>query len=89
MIIKKKHIKYLRPVIGGIALLLGVAFMLVPFIPLGYVLLFAALILLVPYVPFLRKWKSELQEKDHKNIYEKVESRIQTLEQRMTDRVPD
>ncbi len=79
--IKPEHKKYIRLVAGIIILLLGGVFMLIPFIPLGYVLVFAGLFLLSHYVPFLRKLVDKLKKKDQKGRIEKVEKKIDEAEE--------
>ncbi|HTO34827.1 MAG TPA: hypothetical protein VFC92_02895 [Bacteroidales bacterium] len=79
--IKPEHKKYIRLVAGILILLLGGVFMLIPFIPLGYVLVFAGLFLLAQYVPFLRKLVDKLKKKDKKGRIEKVEKKINEAEE--------
>lgn len=87
--IKPEHKKYIRLVAGIIAVLLGGVFMLIPFIPLGYVLLFAGLFLLAHYIPFLRKLVDKLKKKDHKGRVEKVEKKIEEGEEIVNQKLVD
>lgn len=78
--IKPEHEKYIRLVAGIIILLLGGVFMLVPFIPLGYIFLFVGLFLLSYYVPFLKNIIDKIKKKDKKGIVEKTERKIEKTE---------
>ena len=53
--IKPKHKEYIRLVAGIIILILGLIFMLVPFIPLGYRVFNCRIFLLSYKIPFFRK----------------------------------
>lgn len=81
--IKPEHKKYIRLVAGIIVLVLGVVFMLIPFIPLGYIFVFAGLLLLANYVPFLRKVVAKIKKKDKKGIVDKAENEIDKTEQKI------
>lgn len=74
--IKPQHKKYIRLVVGLILLILGSVFMLVPFIPLGYVFLIASLFLLASYFPPLKKLIDKIRSKDDKDRVGKVEKKI-------------
>lgn len=84
--IKPENKKYIRLVVGIIILLLGGVFMLVPFIPLGYVFLFAGLFLLASYIPFLNKIITKLKKKDKKGLVKKVEKKIDEAEKEIDDK---
>ena len=83
--IRPEHKKYIRLVAGILILLLGGVFMLIPFIPLGYVLVFAGLFLLARYIPFLQKMVDKLKKKDQKGRVEKVEKKINEAEEKIDD----
>ncbi len=85
--IKPEHKKYLRPVVGGIILLLGAVFMLVPFIPLGYIFLFGGLFLLSTDIPIFRKWLNKAKSKDKKNRIEKVEETVDEKEEKWSKKI--
>lgn len=80
-----KYKKYLRPVAGIIFLAAGAVFILIPFIPLGYILIFAGLFLLASYLPFVRKWIQKIKMKDDKGRVEKVEKEIEDTEDKMVN----
>ncbi len=82
--INPKYKKYIRPVAGIIFLAMGSVFMLIPFIPLGYIMIFIGLFLLAAQLPFLRKWIKKLKHKDDKGRVEKVENGIEDTENYMT-----
>lgn len=55
--------------------------MFIPFIPLGYVLLFAALLLLSPNLPFVRKLMRYLRKRDKNGHIERLENKLNEWEQ--------
>lgn len=81
--IKPEHKKYLRPVTGAVILLLGLVFMVVPFIPLGYIFLFGGLFLLSTEIPIFKKWLNKAKSKDKKNRIEKVEKKVDEKEEQI------
>lgn len=85
--IKPEHKKYLRPVAGGIILFLGVIFMVVPFIPLGYIFLFGGLFLLSTEIPIFKKWLNKAKSKDKKNRIEDVEKSVDKKEEQVSDKI--
>lgn len=87
--IKPEHKKYLRPVVGIIILILGGVFMIVPFIPLGYIFLFGGLFLLSPYIPIFRKWLDKAKKKDDKNRIAKVEKKVREKEEEWGEKIVD
>ena len=56
--------EFLRFLTAGLLLAIGVGMMLFPFIPFGFVLVFAALALLSPYIWWIRRLLRELEEQD-------------------------
>jgi uncharacterized membrane protein len=87
MNINPKLIKYLRPGVAVVVIVLGLGFMMVPFIPIGYILIFAGLFLIMPYIPFVKKWIDYLKKKDDKNILDKTEKNINGKEQKLRDKL--
>ncbi|MFW6289383.1 MAG: hypothetical protein ACOC0R_00330 [Mariniphaga sp.] len=85
--IKAKHKKYLRPVVGGVILFLGAVFMVVPFIPLGYIFLFAGLFLLSTEIPLFKKWQEKAKSKDDKNRVENVEKKVDKKEEQVSRKI--
>lgn len=85
--IKPEHKKYLRPVAGGFILLLGIVFMVVPFIPLGYIFLFGGLFLLSTEIPIFKKWLDKAKSKDKKNRIEKVEKKVDEKEEQISEKI--
>ena len=75
--------KYIRPVIAILTLILGGVFMLIPFIPLGYVLIFVGLFLLTPYSPKLKKWIQKLKKNDDKHVIEDAEKKVEESEEKI------
>lgn len=71
--------KNLRLIIGIIVLVAGGVFMIIPFIPLGYILLFIGAFLLAPKVPFLRKFMNWLKKKDKSGKLEKAEDKVDDI----------
>ncbi|MEK6475885.1 hypothetical protein WJR50_00070 [Catalinimonas sp. 4WD22] len=73
--------QYIRPILGTIALLLGIAFCFIPAVPvLGIVGLFAGAFLLAPYVPFFAKLKEWVKSKDRSGKTVEVEDKLENLE---------
>jgi len=87
--IKPKHKKYVRLVAAIIILALGAVFMVVPFIPLGYIFIFAGLLLLSYYVPPIRKWVNKFKKKDDKNRLDKIENKIDDTEKKVDEKIVD
>jgi uncharacterized membrane protein HdeD (DUF308 family) len=85
--IKPEHKKYIRLVAGIIIVIFGAVFMMVPFIPLGYVFLIAGLMLLASYIPPLKRLIEKFREKDDKNRVEKVEKKINDGEKIISERI--
>ncbi|RED94896.1 hypothetical protein [Marinoscillum furvescens] len=71
---------YLRYVLGVLIGLIGVVFMFIPFIPIGYLLIFMALFILSPKIPFLKKYVRFLKRKDKDGRLNKLEKKINDLE---------
>jgi hypothetical protein len=74
-------------VAGIIIVIFGAVFMMVPFIPLGYVFLIAGLMLLTSYIPPLKRLIEKFREKDDKNRVEKVEKKINDGEKIISERI--
>ena len=75
--------KHIRLIAGIIALLIGIAFFIVPVIPvLGVAGLFAGAFLLAPYIPILNKFKEWLKKKDSSGKTKKTEEKMQELEEK-------
>ncbi len=87
--IKPKHKKYIRLVAGILILVLGSIFMLVPFIPLGYLFLIAGLFLLSYKIPFFRKLIDKIKRKDKKGRVEKVERKVDEGEKVIDEKLVD
>ena len=68
----KANIRYL---IGGLVFLLGILFMFVPFIPLGYVCLGIGAFLLSPAIPALKRLIKFVKKKDPTNKVKKMEEK--------------
>ena len=85
--IKPENKKYIRLVAGIVILALGAVFMVVPFIPLGYVFLFAGLFLLAYYIPSLNKVLNKIRKKDKKGRVERVEKKIGEGEKVVDDKM--
>jgi hypothetical protein len=85
--IKPKHKKYIRLVVGLILLILGSIFMLVPFIPLGYVFLIASFFLLASYFPPLNNLIEKIRSKDDKDRVGKVEKKINDGEEIISKKI--
>lgn len=71
---------YLRLILGILAFLFGAVFMFIPFIPLGYILIFIAVLFLSTYIPPLKRLLQKLKEKDKKGIIEKYDHKMDDME---------
>lgn len=76
-----RHKKYIRLIAGTLILILGIVFMLFPFIPLGYLFVIAGVLLLAYEIPFLQKPLNKLKRKDKKGRVQKVEKKINKSEE--------
>ncbi|WP_421878563.1 hypothetical protein [Marinoscillum sp.] len=76
---------YIRYALGGISAILGVAFLFIPFIPLGYVLIFLALFILAPKIPFLRKYLRFLKKKDKNGHLKRIEETMNEWESSLAE----
>ena len=68
--------KNLRYIVGSFSLLFGLVFMLIPFIPLGYIMLAVGAFLLAPVIPFLRKLVKYIERKDKSNRVKKIREKV-------------
>ena len=73
--------------VGIIILVLGGIFLLVPFIPLGYIFFFGGLFLLSTEIPFLKRWLEKAKSKDDKGRIENVEKNVIEKEDQLIDKV--
>ncbi len=87
--IKPEHKKYIRLVAGLILLVSGAIFMLIPFIPLGYIFLIASLFLLASYIPPLNRIIDKIRTKDEKDRVGKVEKKIYDGEKIVSENIVD
>ncbi|MFW5656927.1 MAG: hypothetical protein ACOC2F_09025 [Bacteroidota bacterium] len=85
--LKPEYKKYVRIGISVILLILGAVFMLLPFIPLGYLFIIAGIFLLVPYVSFFKRWLDYFKKKDKKNRVERVEDKVNQTEDSIDNRI--
>lgn len=75
--------KNIRLIAGIVSLIIGIAFFIVPIIPvLGVAGLFAGAFLLAPYIPVLNKFKEWLKKKDSSGNTEKTEQKMNELEKK-------
>lgn len=75
-----KFKKHIRLILGIILLILGIGFMVIPFIPIGYIIIFVAIFFLATYIPALKRFLTYLKKKDKKGRLKKVEKKIEDLE---------
>ncbi len=74
----KKHI---RLVAGIVVLLIGIAFFIVPVVPvLGVVGLFTGTFLLAPYIPIFNRFKEWIKKKDSSGRTQQTEQKMNELE---------
>jgi UPF0716 family protein affecting phage T7 exclusion len=71
--------KHLRFISGIVALIIGAVSMFLPFLPLGYIMLFVGAFLLAPKIPFLRKFMKWIKKKDNSGKLEKAEDKVEDV----------
>lgn len=81
--------KYIRLILGVILMILGIAFMLIPFIPIGYLVIFVALFFLATYFPGLNNLLNKLRERDTKGRIDRIEEKIVQFEEWLSRKLPD
>ena len=64
--------KYIIPGIAFLVFIAGLASMMVPFIPLGWLLIALSSLLIAPYLPFVRKFIGWLSKIDKTGFVEKA-----------------
>ncbi|ALO16911.1 hypothetical protein L21SP5_03298 [Salinivirga cyanobacteriivorans] len=85
--IPSKYRKYIRPFLGIFILLLGLVFMFVPFIPLGYIFLAAALIILSYELPPVRRLLNRLKRNGNGDEIEKIEAEVDEVEDEISKKI--
>lgn len=86
---KDEYKSYIQYAIGTLVGVAGIAFMFIPFIPVGYLLLFLALFILSPKIPFFKKIIRFLKKKDKKGQINKAEEKINDLEDKIDEHLSD
>lgn len=72
---------------GTFILLLGLIFMFVPFIPLGYIFLAAALIILSYELPPVRRLLDRLKKNGNGDKIEKIEAEVDEVEDEIDKKI--
>ena len=78
-----KYRKYLKLAIALFILALGSIFMVIPFIPLGFIFLFGGIVLLIRYIPFLNRQLYQLKGKNKNMMMGKIEEKVYIIEERI------
>lgn len=76
---KKFKKKYIIPIIAGITFIIGLACMLIPFLPFGWLLMAMTALLIFPYFEFMRKFLGWLLKKDKTGIIKKAAEKVNEL----------
>ena len=76
---EERRQKKSRVVIGGATILLGLVFMLIPFIPLGYLLIIAGLFIISPLVPKTERLIEKAKKRDKRGRVEKAQIKADKL----------
>ncbi len=84
-----RYRKYIRPVIGIIIMIAGIVFMLIPFIPIGYILILVGAFFLAPEVPAVGRMIDKLKKKDKKNRIAKAEKKFNEVEEEIDEAIID
>lgn len=82
----RKRVKTIRLVAAIVSLVLGSVFMLIPFIPLGYILLFVGVYLLIPFIPKLDKLNEKIKKKDKSDRLDKTEDKVDAYVDKTADK---
>ena len=67
--------------LGILVLIAGLVFMLIPFIPLGYILVLAGALFLAPVIPPVGRLMNKLKRTDRKNRIGKAEQEMNKVEE--------
>ena len=86
---KPKYKKYIRLGAGLLLFVLGGVFMMIPFIPLGYIFLIGSLFLLAYEIPALKRVLDKIKARDKKGRVEKVEQKLKDGERIVTEKLGD
>jgi hypothetical protein len=81
------YLFYIRWTAGLILLVLGIAFLFIPFIPLGYIMLLASIVVVGPQLPYYDKAIDWLAKKDKSNKVRILERKLRMLENKMENRI--
>jgi uncharacterized membrane protein HdeD (DUF308 family) len=82
-----KRRKIIRLILGSFLILLGAVFLVIPFIPLGYLFLIMGLFFLSPVIPWFRKLLEKADRKDKKGRVMKVRNKSNKLEERIDEKL--
>jgi len=78
-----KHKKYVKLAIAILITVLGCAFILIPFIPLGFVFLTGGLMLLIQHMPVFDRQFDQIRRSSKNNLLVGVERKVQEVEERL------
>lgn len=81
----ERRMKIIRIIFGSLIFLLGVVFMFLPFIPLGYLFIFIGLFFLSPIIPHIRKLLNLIERKDKKGRIRKARDKSDWFEKRIDE----
>ena len=76
---KPKYKKHIKLALALIIIVLGSAFMIIPFIPFGFILLYAGFVLLIPYAPSLNRQQNQHKKRNKNKIVKIIEEKIQKM----------
>jgi uncharacterized membrane protein HdeD (DUF308 family) len=79
--------KYIMPILGTFLLLIGITFMIFPFLPFGYLFTIIGILFLATSIPFFKKIINYLKKKDKKNIVEKAEKHSEKIERKIQKKI--
>ena len=81
--IHHKYKKYVKLAIALFILVLGSAFMVIPFIPLGFVFMLGGSMLLIRYIPSLNRRLTQLKRRNKNKMAERIEEKVHAVEERI------
>lgn len=83
----KVYRKYIEIGIAILCVLLGLVFMFIPFIPLGYIMIIGGGILLTSKIPQLRKIIQKIKKRDKKGRVEQAEKEMKKAEEKIVNEI--
>lgn len=78
-----KHKKYIKLAVALLITLLGSIFMLIPFIPLGFIFLTGGILLLIRYFPVFDRQFNRIKRRNKDNLIVRTDLKVRKVEERI------